>query len=86
MDQKFNNRLSVVVRDINGALFDGSASAVSSINDKGKFDILVSHANFVTTLKDYVLVHSNNKNPFTVKLQRGIMRVKENRVEVFVGV
>ncbi len=36
--------------------FEGEALALTSVNDKGKFDVLPNHANFISLIKDYVII------------------------------
>lgn len=79
-------RLLVKIRSKVKIFYDGAAYAVSSINEIGPFDILSQHANFVTIIKDYVTVHKNMQNKEEFKIDKGILRVRENLVEVFVGI
>ena len=79
-------RLLVKIRSKSKVFFDGTAYAVSSTNEVGPFDILSQHANFVTVVKDFVTVHKNLQNKEDFKIDKGIMRVRENLVEVFVGI
>ena len=52
--------LKVVSRD--GVLFDGKAETISSINEKGKFDILAQHANFISLIKEYIKINANGSD------------------------
>ena len=79
-------RLQVKIRSRSKVLFDGIAYAVSSTNDIGPFDILSEHANFVTVVKGFLTVHKNLQNKENFEIERGILRVRENLVEVFVGI
>lgn len=79
-------RLQVKIRSKSKVYYDGPAYAVSSTNDIGPFDILNQHANFVTVVKDVITVHKNMQNKEEFKIERGILRVRENVVEVFVGI
>jgi F0F1-type ATP synthase epsilon subunit len=66
-------------------LFDGDVEAVSSKNEVGPFDILAEHANFVSTVNQYVRIHKIDGEVEELTIDRGILRVKENKLEIFVG-
>lgn len=62
------NNLNVVVENREKILYEGPAWAVSSKNDKGTFDILSGHSNFITLVKDFVVVHTETgEQKFTFK-------------------
>jgi F0F1-type ATP synthase epsilon subunit len=86
-------KLKVASRE--GTVFEGAVSAISSYNEKGKFDILGSHANFISLIKQGLLIRESgdiNSNNFKdvpvkeIKFDSALMRVKENNVEVYIGV
>ena len=59
---------------------------LTSINDTGKFDVLPHHANFITLAKEYVILRQNGKSEKKINLEVGVMRVKDNAVELFLGI
>lgn len=78
--------LSVTVRDREGALFQGEVEAVSSFNEKGPFDVLPLHANFISLIRNSVMLKIPNFAPKEITLNSGVLKVKENKVEVYVGI
>ena len=56
-----NEKLLLVIRDRTTLLFQGEVMAVSSFNDKGPFDILPQHANFISIIKKHVVLHLAKK-------------------------
>ena len=78
--------LSVLVRDRNGILFDGPASAVSSYNDRGPFDVLPLHENFISLLNKEIVVRAREGEEKTIAVPSGVLSVRENRVEVYIGI
>lgn len=78
--------LSVVVRDRNALLFQGQIEAVSSFNEKGVFDVLSQHANFITLIKQAVILHLLDKSEKRIELQSGVLKVRDNNVEVYLGI
>ena len=83
MDTKF---LTVSVKGPNREEFDGLATSVTSLNNKGKFDVLPYHANFITLIKDFVIIQQQDKKQITFTLQTGIIKVQGDKVNVIIGV
>jgi len=84
--QQLNDKLQVVIRKREGILFEGEAWALSSINDVGPFDVLAYHSNFVSPLNEKIVVHISRKETKEFVVNKGVMRVEENKVEVYVGI
>jgi len=78
-------KLTIVVRNAEEILFSGQAEAVSSINDKGPFDILSGHENFITLIKDKIVLHPTLKEEKKLDIENGIMRIYENKVFAYVN-
>lgn len=66
--------------------FDGVATSISAINDTGEFDILKGHHRFLTLLQPCELAIVTPKGDEKIKITRGVMYVKEDRVTVFLDV
>jgi F0F1-type ATP synthase epsilon subunit len=67
--------------------YDGQASSVSAANRVGVFDILPQHHNFISLLEPGdVIVRSEGKDDFSMKITRGIMHVKADIVRVFLDI
>lgn len=81
-----DNLIPVTVRDRTGTLFEGKVGAITSFNEKGEFDILAFHANFISLIKDRLILHTSEKIAQRLYLSTGVLRVKESRVEVYLGV
>ena len=67
--------------------FEGMGTSISGINPTGPFDILPGHHKFLTLLSPCELdVRTPEGTSETVKIERGIMYVKADRVTVFLDV
>jgi F0F1-type ATP synthase epsilon subunit len=67
--------------------FDGDASSLSAENRTGPFDILPQHKNFMSLLVPCTItVRAPKKPDFSLKVTRGVMHVKSDRVTVFLDV
>lgn len=80
------DKLSVIVRKREGKVFEGNVFAVSSTNEIGPFDVLPDHANFICTIRDKVTIHKTESQKEEMSIDTGILRVKENKVEVYIGI
>jgi len=80
------DNVDVVVRRREGLAFSGRVFAVSSVNEVGNFDILPEHANFVCTIKDFLIIHHTKDKKEELKIDSGILRAKGNLIEVYIGI
>jgi F0F1-type ATP synthase epsilon subunit len=70
-----------------GTVFDGDVESITSFNDKGKFDVLASHANFISLIKDNLTIRKvGEKVDNQIKFENALLRVRENFVEVYLGI
>lgn len=76
--------LYISVRTPDKVLFDGYADALSSINEKGKFDILPFHANFICLIKEKIVIHSKTEIK-EIKVDNGVLKASRNKVYVLMG-
>jgi len=81
-----DEKLVAVVRDRNALLFQGRVESVSSFNDKGPFDILSQHANFITLIKKQIVLHLAAKQAQKIEVTSGVLKIKDNVVEVYLGI
>lgn len=83
-NQKNNKSIYVVIKNREGVLFEGEAKALTSINEKGIFDVLPLHENFISVIKDFIrILKLNGQEEF--KITQGVLRASENRVNIYVG-
>ena len=66
--------------------YDGEAESISAINLTGPFDILPGHKNFMTLLIAGEIVVRSKRGAEKLKIERGVMHVRKNKVEVFLDV
>ncbi|HZE87419.1 MAG TPA: hypothetical protein VE090_04395 [Methylomirabilota bacterium] len=78
--------LSVTVKKPEQTLFDGFAKAVSSVSNRGKFDVLPYHANFIALIKEVVTIHEENKEPLVIPIKTGVIKVQNNIVKIILGI
>jgi len=78
--------LTVNIRSRKKSFFEGKTRTVTSLNDNGEFDILPQHANFVSLIRNYLVLNKGTKEEQKFVISTGVLRVKENKVDVFLDV
>lgn len=86
MKDKLTKKLYVKVASPFETYYEGDAYVISAQNKTGPFDILPDHANFISVLeKGEVKIHLSDRK-VSIPVDRGIVKVSNNRVKVFVNV
>lgn len=83
---KNDDYLMVKVSSPEKVLFEGKIQGLSSINAKGDFDMMVDHANFVTVIKDKLILFLDHKETREFSVDMGILRCFNDNVEVLLGI
>lgn len=77
--------LHITVINKDGIVTDEDASAVTSYNKIGVFDVLPMHENFISLIKDELIIHKGNESK-KINIKDGIMKVTDNQVKVYLGI
>ncbi len=77
-------KIHVNIRNKDQVFFDGEVNALSSYNDVGLFDILPMHENFISLIKDKIILHNKEANK-ELKIKQGLLRVKDSKVNIYLG-
>ncbi len=67
-------------------IFSGEVKAISSFNEKGAFDILGTHTNLISIIKEKITIYIDKKEEKEFKINKGIIYCLDNQVKVFLGV
>lgn len=78
--------LTLTVKSREGILFTGIVKTVTSNNDRGRFDVLSYHANFISLIKDYVEYVGLDDKKVSISIRDAVMRVDQNNVDVYMGI
>lgn len=76
--------LKVLITSRDEKIFDGTAETVTSYNDVGEFDILESHANFITLVNRYVILDKGSSHELKTEIESGVLKCDKNSVEVYI--
>lgn len=79
-------RFILTVRSRQEILYDGEVISVSSVNERGPFDVLRQHAQFISLITDDLVIRKPDGTTQVIALNNGIMRVRENSIEVYIGI
>ncbi|MBI4096093.1 MAG: hypothetical protein HY425_00045 [Candidatus Levybacteria bacterium] len=77
--------LVLVVRNKDKVLYKGSVFALTSVNDRGIFDVLSGHESFISLIKEKVVIHPTIKTNQEILIDNGILRVYEDKAYVYVN-
>jgi F0F1-type ATP synthase epsilon subunit len=78
--------LTVVIKEKSGTTIETDIVAVTSFNENGKFDILGLHENFITIIKDIVVLHKKDGTQKEMKITRGVIKNNQNAVSIYLGI
>lgn len=80
------NEFDLKVRVRDGVIYEGKVISISSYNEVGKFDVLPEHANFISLINKGLVIREKGGSEKEIKFDNALMRVRENNVEVYLGV
>jgi len=78
--------LDLVIKSKQGIVYSDKVEALSSKNDKGIFDILPEHQNFISVIKENIVIHKKINQNQEMKIENGILRVYKNKVNIYIGI
>jgi F0F1-type ATP synthase epsilon subunit len=81
-----NDLLNLSVRNRDKVIYSGKVSSITSVNKKGKFDVLPRHANFISLIHDFVIIREPSGREQKIAVDNGVLRVEQDRIEVFFGI
>ena len=76
--------IHVIIKNKESIIYDGQATAVSSFNDVGLFDVLPLHENFISLVKDKIIILDNSGQK-EFKINNGLLKVKDDKVNIYLG-
>ena len=80
------DKISLIIKTREKVIFEGNVKAISSFNQVGPFDVLPAHANFISLIEKALILHNTDGTKREIKLDIALMRVVENKVEIFLGI
>ncbi len=84
-DLNHTQPLKVTVIDTAETLFTGEVTSISSFNYKGAFDILSLHTNFISIIRDRLILRTANGSTREFSFPQAIMHCYKNGVKIYLG-
>lgn len=81
-----NLSLDVVIRTPEALLFQGQVQSLSSVNERGPFDVLPMHESFISIISTVVRVKTKTGETKEFKVDRGVLRAYKNHIDIFLGI
>lgn len=78
-------KIHLVIKDKGRIYFEGDVFAISSFNEKGLFDVLPLHENFISLIKEKIILHNNGEEK-QIKIDSGLLKTNGNKVNVYLGI
>lgn len=79
------SNLTVVIRNRDKIIYSGQVAALTSVNDKGVFDILPQHTNFISLIKEKIIVHPSLKEHNEIQIENGVLRAYQDKIYIYVN-
>ena len=79
-------KLHVNIKDRGTIFFDGEADAVSTYNEFGLFDVLPMHENFISLIKNKVIIRRDGKIQKEMKIESGLLKSIGNKVNIYLDI
>lgn len=81
-----NVYIDLYVRSRTTNFFKGQVASITSVNQTGIFDVLPMHANFVTLVKDYIILDKDKQTEKKIDFKTAVLSVLNGKVDIYVGV
>ena len=78
--------ISLIIRDTENVIFEGSVDRISSYNEVGPFDIYPMHANFISIIQKNISLYLNNKMLKSINIEQAVLKAKGDAVEIYLGI
>lgn len=77
-------KIHVVIKNKESVFYEGDVAALSSFNDIGLFDVLPLHENFISLIRNKIILHNEGKQK-EFNITDGLLKVKDNNVNIYLG-
>ncbi len=79
-------KFKVKVRDTENIIYEGEVERISSFNEVGPFDIYPMHANFISIIRQELVLYDNRQKVKELKFEQAVMKVKQDSANIFLGI
>jgi F0F1-type ATP synthase epsilon subunit len=75
--------LEIDIKSRKKEYFVGRANTLTSINETGEFDVLPYHANFITLIRDFIILDAKKGSERKIDIDTGVLSVEDNIVKIY---
>jgi len=86
MSAKNVKTIKVTILNREQVVYQGEVLSVTSVNDKGPFDILPHHQNFISLIREKIVIRPVEGKPFQYRIKGGLLQVLADQVRIFLGI
>lgn len=79
-------QFDLIIKSREGIVYNGRALSLTSFNKKGRFDILPTHANFISLIQNKISFKTPDGNVKEIAITNALIRVRHDNVEVYLGI
>ncbi|MGD9128891.1 MAG: hypothetical protein PVJ09_00130 [Candidatus Woesebacteria bacterium] len=77
------DKIKIKIFSLKGLILEEEVDAISSENEEGVFDVLPQHSNFISIIKNKLILHKNKKKFKEIKLDLGVIRLIANQAKIY---
>ncbi len=88
MDQQYQSNqevLNLKIQTKHGVTYNDRVRALTSYNERGIFDVLPEHENFISVIRGKIIIHQLDGKDKEMKIDTGVLKVYKNEVRIFLG-
>jgi len=79
-------KLKVFIRSRVKTFYNDMSQSVTSYNDKGIFDVLPLHANFITLIEKEIILDKGLETEQHFKIDKGLLCVFSDKIDIYLDV
>ncbi len=86
MSEDSRKTILVKIRNRQRSVFQGEVNAVTSENESGVFDVLPQHANFISIIKNKIIIRGLGNKKQEIQIESAILKVWSNQVSIYLDI
>lgn len=79
-------QLNLRIQSREEEIYNGPIKSLTSKNDKGMFDVLKGHSNFISLVDDLLIIRELDGQTKEISINSGVIKVEGDNIEIYSGV
>ena len=80
------SKFTISIETPTGVMLSGEIKALSLINSLGPFDVVERHTNFISAIREKIIVHQLDDSKKEIPIETGIIKITKNGTEIYLGI